>query len=78
MKKIIQKIAFFFEMRSFGVSTWFARKLRVDVSRVRLFFIYLAFIGLGSPILIYLIMAFVLEHKHIFKLQRKRKTIWEI
>ena len=78
MKKIIQKIAFFFEMRSFGVSTWFARKLRVDVSRVRLFFIYLAFIGLGSPIIIYLIMAFVLEHKHIFKLQRKRKTIWEI
>jgi len=78
MKKIIQKIAFFFEMRSFGVSTWFARKLRVDVSRVRLFFIYFAFIGLGSPILIYLMMAFILEHKHIFKLQRKRKTIWEI
>ncbi len=78
MKKLIQKIAFFFEMRSFGVSTWFARKLRVDVSRVRLFFIYFAFIGLGSPILLYLIMAFVLEHKHIFKFQRKRKTIWEI
>jgi phage shock protein PspC (stress-responsive transcriptional regulator) len=78
MKKIIQKIAFFFEMRSFGVSTWFARKLRVDVSKVRLFFIYFAFIGLGSPILIYLIMAFILEHKHIFKFQRKRKTIWEL
>jgi phage shock protein PspC (stress-responsive transcriptional regulator) len=78
MKKIIQKIAFFFEMRSFGVCTWFARKLKVDVSKVRLFFIYLAFIGLGSPILIYLIMAFILEYKHIFKFQRKRKTIWEI
>jgi phage shock protein PspC (stress-responsive transcriptional regulator) len=78
MKKAIQKIAFFFEMRSFGVSTWIARKLRVDVSRVRLFFIYFAFIGLGSPVLIYLMMAFILEHKHIFKFQRKRKTIWEL
>ncbi|MGV6860332.1 MAG: PspC family transcriptional regulator [Putridiphycobacter sp.] len=78
MKKTIQKIAFFFEMRSFGVSTWFARKLRVEVSRVRLFFIYFAFIGLGSPILVYLIMAFILEHKHIFKFQRKRVSIWEI
>ncbi|HIP36929.1 MAG TPA: PspC domain-containing protein [Crocinitomix sp.] len=78
MKKTIQKITFFFEMRSFGVSTWFAQKLRVEVSRVRLFFIYFAFIGLGSPILIYLIMAFILEHKHIFKLQKKRKTIWEL
>jgi len=78
MKKIIQKIAFFFEMRSFGVSTWFARKLRVEVSRVRLFFIYFTFIGLGSPLIIYLIMAFILEHKHLLKFQRKRKNIWEI
>lgn len=75
---LIQKISLFFELRSFGVSTWFARKLRIDVSRVRLFFIYFAFIGLGSPVLLYLIMAWILEHKHIFKLQRKRKTIWEL
>ncbi|WP_083261315.1 PspC family transcriptional regulator [Crocinitomix algicola] len=75
---MIQKIALFFELRSFGVSTWFARKMRVDVSRVRLFFIYSSFIALGSPIVIYMIMAFVLEHKHIFKLQRRRKSIWEL
>lgn len=75
---IIQKTALFFELRSFGVSAWFARKMRVDVSRVRLFFIYASFIALGSPIIIYIVMAFVLEHKHIFKLQRRRKSIWEI
>ncbi len=78
MKKTIQKIAFFFEMRSFGVSTWFARKLRVEVTRVRLFFIYFTFIGLGSPLIVYLVMAFLLEHKHIFKFQFKRKSIWEL
>lgn len=76
--KIIQKIALFFELRSFGVSTWFARKTGVDVSKVRLFFIYASFIALGSPIIIYMAMAFILEHKHIFKLQRRRKSIWEI
>jgi len=43
-----------------------------------LFFIYASFIALGSPIIIYMVMAFVLEHKHIFKLQRRRKSIWEI
>lgn len=75
---LIQKTALFFELRSFGVSTWFARKMRVDVSRVRLFFIYASFIALGSPIIIYMFMAFILEHKHIFKLQRKRKSIWEL
>lgn len=75
---IIQKIILFFELRSFGVSAWFARKMRVDVSRVRIFFIYASFIGLGSPVIIYLMMAWVLEHKHIFKFQRRRKTIWEL
>lgn len=74
----VQKISLGFELRSFGVSTWFARKLRVEVSRVRLFFIYFAFIGLGSPVILYLMMAWILEHKHIFKFQRKRKTIWEL
>jgi phage shock protein PspC (stress-responsive transcriptional regulator) len=75
---IVQKISLFFELRSFGVSTWWARILRVDVSRVRLFFIYFSFIGLGSPVILYLMMAWMLEHKHIFKLRRKRKTIWEL
>ncbi len=65
-------------MKSFGVSTWFANKLSVEVARVRLFFIYFSFIALGSPVILYLIMAFFLEHKHIFKLQRKKKTIWEL
>ena len=74
----IQKIALFFEFRSFGVSTWLARKTRVEVSKVRLFFIYASFIALGSPLIIYMVMAFILEHKHIFKLQRRRKSIWEI
>ena len=78
MKRIIQKIAFFFELRSFGVSTWFANKFGVKVSKVRLFFIYVSFIGLGSPLILYLVMAFILEHKHIFKFQKRQKSIWEL
>lgn len=76
---MIQKIIFFFEMRSFGVSRWWAQKLGIDSSRVRLGFIYSSFIALGSPLLIYLIMAWILENKHYFKLQRKKRcTIWEL
>ena len=75
---LIQKVALFFELRSFGVSTWLARKTKVEVAKVRLFFIYSSFIALGSPIIIYMVMAFILEHKHIFKLQRRRKSIWEL
>lgn len=77
--KSIQKIIFFFEMRSYGVCSWLARKMGIRSSQVRVAFIYASFVTLGSPLLIYLPMAWILEHKHFFKLQKKRKTsIWEL
>jgi len=77
--KLIQKIVFFFEMRSYGVCEWWARKLGIRSTKVRLGFIYASFLTLGSPLLIYLAMAWILEHKHYFKLQaRKRNSIWEL
>jgi phage shock protein PspC (stress-responsive transcriptional regulator) len=79
MGKMIQKIIFFFEVKSFGVCTWWARKLGISSAKVRLGFIYASFIALGSPLLIYLIMAWILEHKHYFLFQRrKRSSIWEL
>ncbi len=77
--RTIQKIIFFFEMRSYGVCTWLARKLGISSSKVRLGFIYASFVTLGSPLLIYLPMAWILEHKHFFKFQKKRRSsIWEL
>jgi phage shock protein PspC (stress-responsive transcriptional regulator) len=65
-------------MRSFGVSEWWAKKLGIRTSQVRLFFIYISFIALGSPLILYLIMGWMLENKHLFLLRRKRTSIWEI
>ncbi|MBM3455356.1 MAG: PspC domain-containing protein [Bacteroidetes bacterium] len=75
----MNKIVFFFEMQSFGVCEWLARKLGIETAKVRVSFIYVSFIGLGSPVLLYLAMAWLLEHKHYFRFQRKRKnSIWEL
>ncbi len=66
-------------MRSFGVCSWWARKLGIQSSKVRLGFIYASFIALGSPLILYLAMAWILEHQHYFKFQkRRRSTIWEL
>jgi len=78
MKRLIQKIVFFFEMRSFGVCDWWAKKLGIHSSKVRLFFIYCSFLALGSPVLIYLAMGWALEHRHFFKFKAKPKSIWEL
>jgi phage shock protein C len=77
--RTIQKIIFFFEMRSYGVCEWWAQKLGINTSKVRLGFIYASFIAFGSPLIIYLVMAWILENKHFLKFQRKkRSTIWEL
>lgn len=77
--KLIQKILFFFEIRPFGVCQWWARKLGIRTEKVRLGFIYASFFTFGSPLIIYLIMAWILEHKHYFKFQAKKKrSIWEL
>lgn len=75
---LIQKTSLFFELRSFGVCDWWAKKLGIRTSKVRLGFIYASFIALGSPLLIYLIMAWILEHKYYFKFNKKRNSIWEL
>ena len=79
MKRLIQKITFFFEVQSYGVCGWIARKIGISTYKVRLGFIYLSFLTFGSPVLLYLVLAWILEHKHYFKFQAERKkSIWDL
>ncbi|MDG2369520.1 MAG: PspC domain-containing protein [Flavobacteriales bacterium] len=76
---MINKILNNFEKRAYGVCDWLGVKLGIKPSSIRLFFIYLSFVTLGSPILIYLIMVFIHEHKEFFKFRKnKRKSVWDI
>jgi len=73
---VIDKIQSYFEKQAFGVCGWWGDKLGIKSSRIRVYFIYLSFITFGSPLIMYLIMAFLLEHKDLFK--RRRATFWEL
>lgn len=75
---MIRNILAYFEKKTFGVCEWWGNKLGIKVGGIRLFFIYVSFLTFGSPIVIYLIMAFILEHKKFFKFSRKRKSIWDL
>jgi phage shock protein C len=68
-----------FEQQAFGVCAWWGEKLNIKTEQVRLSFIYLSFITAGAHLVVYLIMAFVLQHKERIKQPfRKRRTVWEI
>ncbi|GIV31140.1 MAG: hypothetical protein KatS3mg029_0491 [Saprospiraceae bacterium] len=58
----------------FGVCSYLAQAMGIASSRVRLYFIYLTFATLGSPVLVYLFVAFWLNIKHYIK--QSRNAIW--
>ncbi len=70
----MNRLKIFVEMQAFGVCTWMAEKSGIAVSRTRLFFIYLTFLTLGSPIVFYLIIGFWLNLKKYFS-QAKRNPV---
>lgn len=74
MSDLAFKIQHFFERYAFGVCTRLGEKLGVATSSIRLFFIYASFITFGSPVIVYLALAFVMNmRKHL----RKRNPIWD-
>jgi len=75
---MISRINAIFEKKAFGVCAWWGKKLGLKVHKIRVFFIYLSFITFGSMLFVYLIMAFVLEHKNFFKIRKKRPSVWDI
>jgi len=71
----MKKLQALVELQVFGVCTRLGEKLGIATSSIRLFFIYASFLTFGSPIIVYLCLAFIMNmRKH---LRRKRSTIWE-
>ncbi|MDC3220167.1 MAG: PspC family transcriptional regulator [Saprospiraceae bacterium] len=71
----MDKIKDMMEKSAFGVCSYLGRKMGIASSRVRLYFIYTSFISMGSPIIIYLFVAFWLNVKKYIK--RGKNMIWE-
>lgn len=75
---MINTIKTLFERQAFGVCAWWGEKLNIKTEQVRLSYIYLACITAGLHLVVYLVMAFVLQHKERIKRPfAKRSTVWE-
>ncbi|MCC6834518.1 MAG: PspC domain-containing protein [Cytophagales bacterium] len=70
----MKEIQLFFEKQAFGVCAGLGEWMGIATSSIRLFFIYASFLTFGSPLIIYLSIAFVLNmRRHL----RRRSTIWD-
>ncbi|HMQ05728.1 MAG TPA: PspC domain-containing protein [Saprospiraceae bacterium] len=55
------------EKSFFGVCQYIGNKIGVSISQVRLYFIYISFVTMGSPVIIYLFIAFWLNIRKYFR-----------
>ncbi|HRP89882.1 MAG TPA: PspC domain-containing protein [Edaphocola sp.] len=61
----------FVEYQAFGVCTKIGEKMNIASSRIRLWFVYISFLTLGSPIIIYMILAFLINLKKYIGLGKR-------
>lgn len=65
----------FLEWQAFGVCTAIGDKVGIATSRIRMWFIYISFLTIGSPVIIYMVMAFWLNMKK-YILYTRRNPLW--
>lgn len=63
------------ERSAFGVCTYLGDKMRLSPVRVRMYFIYISCITLGSPFIAYLFVAFWLNVKRY--IHKGRHITWQ-
>lgn len=63
----MEKLQLLIQRSAFGVCSALGSLMGISSTRVRLYFIYLSFVTLGSPVVIYLFMAFWLNIRRYFR-----------
>jgi phage shock protein PspC (stress-responsive transcriptional regulator) len=74
--KHILNLKTFIEWHAFGVCSAIGDRMGVATSRIRLWFIYISFLTLGSPVIIYMILAFWINLKNYILMRRRNPLKW--
>jgi phage shock protein PspC (stress-responsive transcriptional regulator) len=60
---MIDKLRCYLETYAFGVCSALGEKLGIASCKIRMWFIYISFLTIGSPIIVYMILAFWINFK---------------
>lgn len=63
------------ERQAYGACTYLGEKMEIAPAEVRKYFIYTSFISMGSPIIIYLFVAFWVNLRRYVR--RGKSILWE-
>ncbi|MCC6817393.1 MAG: PspC domain-containing protein [Bacteroidia bacterium] len=64
------------EKTAYGVCAKIGDKIGLSTTRIRLFFIYTSFLTLGSPVIVYMILAFWMNMRRYSR--ERRSAVWDL
>lgn len=67
----------FIEWQIFGVCTAIGERLGIATARIRTWFVYISFLTMGSPLIIYFILAFWMNIKRYMSNLRRNPLRYE-
>lgn len=73
----MDRVKHFVESQVFGVCARLGEKFGIATGSIRLYFIYTSFLTMGSPIIIYLILAFWMNIRRYYR-QRHHPSVWDL
>jgi phage shock protein PspC (stress-responsive transcriptional regulator) len=71
---MMNRLKDFIEWQAFGVLSAIGERMGIATSRIRMWFMYISLLTLGSPIVIYMILAFWMNMKR-YILSARRNPI---
>jgi len=70
MMKLAENLKTSFERQGFEVCSRMGDRIGIKAAKIRLFFIYTSFMTLGSPLIVYFTLAFMLHIKDYINSRR--------
>ncbi len=77
MNMFMDRLKYLLESNLFGVCTRIGQKLNFSAASIRMYFIYASFFTLGSPVIIYLVLAFWMEVRKTIR-NSNHPSVWEL
>ena len=76
MNKLITPLKSAIEWQAFGVCSAIGERIGIATSRIRMWFIYISFLTLGSPLIVYMVLAFWMNMKRYILMRRRNPLRW--
>ncbi len=73
---MMNRLRYTIESNVFGVCTYLGERFEISTSTIRKYFIYISFLTMGSPVILYFILAFWMNIRNYIWYSKRNPLRW--